>query len=89
MTPHQVVPQGSVLGTTIHKWISQYFLQLNTNKTEILIIAPDGVKCRLPIDLVYYLTVIHHGRKLGDIFDCSCSLDRHIKLVQVSFYVPP
>lgn len=66
----------------IKLWLNDNYLQLNTDKTETLIIAPDsaisGIKQHLG-DLSH--SAKPSLRNLGVVFDESMSLEHHVKLL--------
>uniref|UniRef100_A0A669E4F5 Reverse transcriptase domain-containing protein n=1 Tax=Oreochromis niloticus TaxID=8128 RepID=A0A669E4F5_ORENI len=74
--------------TEINKWLYDNFLQLNSDKTETLIIAPDHMVPEIRQHISFLEPYVKSSlRNLGVIFDSSMSLEQHSKqLVRNCFY---
>uniref|UniRef100_A0A669CXC1 Reverse transcriptase domain-containing protein n=1 Tax=Oreochromis niloticus TaxID=8128 RepID=A0A669CXC1_ORENI len=74
--------------TEINKWLYDNFLQLNSDKTETLIIAPDHMVPEIRQHISFLDPYVKSSlRNLGVIFDSSTSLEQHSKqLVRNCFY---
>uniref|UniRef100_A0A669ESL6 Reverse transcriptase domain-containing protein n=1 Tax=Oreochromis niloticus TaxID=8128 RepID=A0A669ESL6_ORENI len=71
----------------IKLWMTNNFLQLNTDKTECLILAPENIKPQISQHLGAFSSSIKAtARNLGIIFDQSLSFDAHIKSVTRSCF---
>ena len=74
--------------TAINTWMSQNFLQLNADKTEILIIGPDSISNTIQSSLGSLApNVTKTAKNLGVFFDNHLNFEYHIKKVtQSCFY---
>ena len=68
--------------------MSQNFLQLNPDKTEVLVIGEKADREKLPAHLkTHALNPKHQARNLGVIFDSDLNFETHIKnMIKISFY---
>ncbi len=68
--------------TSINKWMSENVLQLNNDKTEVMIIAPDNITTKIR-QVVGGLSSSDSSeiRNLAVIFDRSVCLKNHVKSV--------
>ena len=73
---------------SIDSWLGNNFLQLNSNKTEVLIVAADQTASKVASFMGSLQANIRpHIRNLGVIFDQSMHLDNHVKsLTRTCFY---
>ena len=68
----------------VRKWMSKNFLQLNSTKTEILVISSNNTKKSSTVHLAECIKPI--VRNLGVLFDSILNFEQHItKLVQTCF----
>ena len=67
---------------SINKWMADNFLQLNPDKTEVMIFAPDNITPRIK-QAIGTLSVSDRNavRNLGVIFDKSMCFNSHVKSV--------
>uniref|UniRef100_A0A3P9DQW7 Reverse transcriptase domain-containing protein n=1 Tax=Maylandia zebra TaxID=106582 RepID=A0A3P9DQW7_9CICH len=71
----------------INVWMTNNFLQLNADKTECLILAPENIKPQISQHLGAFSSSIKAtARNLGIIFDQSLSFDVHVKSVTRSCF---
>ena len=72
----------------LEKWMSQNFLKLNQNKTEILIFGDKKERDKLSSVLRgHSLSATNQARNLGVILDSDLNFDAHIKQVtKIAFY---
>ena len=72
--------------SSIKDWMANNFLQLNEDKTEVLIVAPDTTASKV-VQLLGSLSsaVQSKLRNLGVIFDHNMLLDQHIKSLTCFF----
>ena len=68
--------------TTIKQWLNDNYLQLHSNKTETLIIAPDNYIPQIKQHIgALHSSVVPKIRNLGVVFDSAMSMELHSKLV--------
>ena len=72
----------------INVWMSQNFLQLNQDKTEVLVIGEKNEREKLTAHLkTLALNTKHQARNLGVILDSDLNFETHIKnIIKTSFY---
>ena len=72
----------------IKDWLANNFLQLNENKTEVIIVAPDPIVSKISRLLGSLSSAVQSKLKnLGVIFDNNMYLDQHIKsLTRTCFF---
>ncbi len=63
--------------TSVNKWMSDNFLQLYNDKTEVMIIAPEHITTKIR----QIVGGLYSPRNLGVIFDRSMCLNSHVKSV--------
>ena len=67
----------------ISKWMSEFFLCLNPNKTKIMVITPPSLKREIVINGTFIndscIRFVSHARNLGVIFDNELSFENQIK----------
>ena len=74
--------------TAIKDWMSNNYLQLNTDKTEVLIIASDSIAPKVAKSIGSLSSAVRSNlRNLGVIFDQAMHFDQHIKsLTRTCFF---
>ena len=71
----------------INNWMAQNFLQLNADKTEILIIGPESISNAIKLSLGSLASnVSQTAKNLGVFFDNHMNLEFHIKKVTQSCF---
>ena len=72
----------------INVWMSQNFLQLNQDKTEVLVIGEKNEREKLTAHLkTQALNTKHQARNLGVILDSDLNFETHIKnIIKTPFY---
>ena len=73
--------------TAIKDWMSNNFLQLNTDKTEVLIIASDSIAPKVAKSIGSLSSAVRSNlRNLGVIFDQAMHFDQHVKSDKYMFF---
>ena len=74
--------------TAIKDWMSNNYLQLNTDKTEVLIIASDSIAPKVAKSIGSLSSAVRSNlRNLGVIFDQAMHFDQHVKsLTRTCFF---
>ena len=74
----------------IEKWMSENFLKLNSGKTKIMIIAPDGVQQEITINGTFIdgkcVRFVETAKNLGVYIDSTLSLEFQIQKVVTNCY---
>lgn len=74
--------------TAIKDWMASNFLQLNTDKTEVLVIGPDHISSSISPHLgPLTVNTTQSARNLGVIFDQQLNFNQHIKSLVQSCYI--
>ena len=76
--------------TVIEKWMSDNFLKLNSGKTKIMIIAPDGVQQEITVNGTYIdgkcIRFVETAKNLGVYIDSTLSMEFQIQKVVTNCY---
>ena len=75
---------------TITKWMNEYFLQLNPDKTRILVVCPPTLQKSISIKGTFIngkcVRFVSNAKNLGVILDNELSLEAHVKKVTASCF---
>lgn len=89
VSPHDYSPLYSLIKymEQINEWMCQNFLQLNTEKTEIIVFGPKEERLKVSAYLdSMTLKSTNHTRNLGVIMDSDLNFNSHIKTITKSAY---
>ncbi|XP_076607191.1 uncharacterized protein LOC143333136 [Chaetodon auriga] len=71
----------------INEWMCQNYLQLNADKTEVIVIGPKNERSKISAHLnAMSLTTTDKARNLGVIIDSDLNFNNHLKLMTKSAY---
>ena len=89
VSPHDYSPLLS-LSKCIHQineWMCQNFLQLNTDKTEVIVLGPKNERSKVSAYLdSMSLKATNQARNLGVIIDSDLNFNNHLKAITKSAY---
>ncbi len=72
----------------IKSWMAENFLQLNQDKTEVLVIGPEALREKLNFKLeALALNSSENGKNLGVVFDSNLTFEHHIRHILKMFFI--
>ena len=87
----QVLGEGiNKIFDVIESWMRDYFLKLNSGKTKIMIVAPEGIKREIVINGTFIngecVRFVDCAKNLGFLIDSTLSFDQQIQKVVSKCY---